>query len=81
MTQVPLHKVKDNLSRYIDRAADEEIVVTRHGRPAAVIIGFKDEDDWFDYRLENDERFLARIEQSRGQVREGRYTLLEDLPD
>ena len=81
MTQVPLHKVKDHLSRYIDQAADEEIVVTRHGRPAAVIVGFKNEDEWFDYRLENDERFLARIEQSRRQAREGRYTLLEDLPD
>ena len=35
MTQVPLHKVKDNLSRYIDQAAEEEVLVTRHGRPAA----------------------------------------------
>ncbi len=81
MNQVPLYKVKDNLSRYIDQAAEEEVLVTRHGRPAAVIIGFKDEDDWFDYRLEHDERFLARIEQSRQQAREGRYTLLEDLSD
>ncbi|NJL28726.1 MAG: type II toxin-antitoxin system Phd/YefM family antitoxin [Thermoanaerobaculia bacterium] len=71
MNEIPLHKVKDNLSKYIDLAADEEIVVTRHGRPAAVIVGFKDEDAWFDYRLENDERFLARIERSRQQLREG----------
>lgn len=81
MTEIPLYKVKDNLSKYIDLAADEEIVVTRHGRPAAVIVGFKDEDAWFDYRLENDERFLARIERSRRQLREGRTVRLEDLPD
>jgi len=81
MTEVPLHKVKDNLSRYIDQAAEDEIVVTRHGRPAAVIIGFADEDDWFDYRLENDERFLARIESSRRQLREGRTVPLDELPD
>ncbi|NJL28721.1 MAG: type II toxin-antitoxin system Phd/YefM family antitoxin [Thermoanaerobaculia bacterium] len=81
MNEVPLYKVKDNLSKYIDQAADEEIVVTRHGRPAAVIVGFKDEDAWFDYRLENDERFLARIERSRQQLREGRTVRLEDLPD
>jgi prevent-host-death family protein len=80
MTKVPLYKVKDQLSKYIDRAAKEEVVVTRHGKPAAVIIGFKDDDDWFDYRLENDPRFLARIEESRRQLREGRYTLLEELP-
>jgi prevent-host-death family protein len=81
MTQAPPHEVEDNLSRYIDQAADEEIVVTRHGRPAAVIAGFKDEDNWFDDRLETDERFLARIEESRRQAREGRYTRLEDLPE
>ncbi|NJL27912.1 MAG: hypothetical protein HC897_08445 [Thermoanaerobaculia bacterium] len=46
-----------------------------------MIVGFKDEDAWFDYRLENDERFLARIERSRQQLREGRTVRLEDLPD
>jgi prevent-host-death family protein len=81
MTEVPLHKVKDNLSKYIDLATEEEVVVTRHGQPAAVIVGFKDADAWFDYRLENDERFLARIERSRRQLREGRTVRLEDLPD
>ena len=81
MTEVPLNQVKDNLSSYIRQATEEEVVVTRHGKPAAIIIGFEDEEDWFDYRLENDERFLARIEESRKQLREGRYTLLEELPD
>lgn len=81
MTRVPLYKVKDQLSKYIDQAADEEVIVTRHGKPAAVIIGFKDDDDWFDYRLENDPRFLARVAESRRQLREGNYTALEDLPD
>ena len=81
MTRVPLYKVKDQLSKYVDQAAEEEVIVTRHGKPAAVIIGFKDDDAWFDYRLENDPRFLARIEESRRQLREGAYTLLEDLPE
>ena len=57
------------------------MVVTKHGRPTAVIIGFETEDDWFDYRLENDERFLERVEESRRQIRRGEYVLLEDLPD
>lgn len=81
MTQVPLQEVQEDLLRYIEDSADEDVVVTRNGRPAAVIIGFRDDDDWFDYNLENDERFQARIEQSRRQAREGKYTLLEDLPD
>ena len=81
MTRVPLQEVQGDLVRYIEDSADEDVVVTRDGRPAAVIIGFRDDDDWFDYNLEKDERFLARIEHSRRQAREGKYTRLEDLPD
>jgi prevent-host-death family protein len=50
--KVPLSQVKDDLSKYLRLAGKEEIVITRHGRPAGVLIGFASEDDWFDYRLE-----------------------------
>jgi len=55
------------------------VVITRHGKPAGVLIGFKSEDDWFDYRLENDQRFLERIKQARASIRAGRGVKLEDL--
>ena len=45
MIKVPLSKVKENFSYFIKRAGKEEVIVTIHGRPAAVIIGFEDEDD------------------------------------
>lgn len=77
--QVPLSEIKDDLSRYLHEAEKQEIVITRHGRPAGVLIGFESEDDWFDYRLENDPRFLRRIERSRQSLREGRGVRLEDL--
>ncbi len=80
MTKVPLSKVKDNFSEIIKKAGKEDVVVTIHGRPAAVIIGFEDEDDWLEYRLLKDERFLARVSKSRRQYQEGRYRRLEDLP-
>lgn len=79
MKKIPLSEVKDDLSHYIHLAEGEEIVVTRHGRPAAVIIGFKDEDDWFDYRLENDPRFLAEIARAREEVRSGMGVPIEKL--
>ncbi|MDA8431909.1 MAG: hypothetical protein M0Z60_02980 [Nitrospiraceae bacterium] len=41
------------------------------GKPAGVLIGFEDEEDWFDYRLENDARFLKRIEQARRSIKSG----------
>ena len=77
--EVPLSEVKDDLSRYLREAETQEIVITRHGKPAGVLIGFESEDDWFEYRLENDPRFLRRIEQARDSLRAGRGVRLEDI--
>lgn len=79
MKKVALSNVKDDLSRFIRMAEKEEIVITRHGIPAGVLIGFKSEDDWFDYRLENDPRFLKRIESARTSLRSGKGIRLEDI--
>jgi len=38
------------------------------------------EDDWFDYKLENDPRFLERVEQARRSLKAGRGIRLEDMP-
>lgn len=77
--EVPLSEIKDDLSRFLREAETHEIVITRHGKPAGVLIGFESEDDWFDYRLENDPRFLRRIEQARNSLRAGRGVNLDDL--
>jgi prevent-host-death family protein len=77
--EVPLSEVKDDLSRYLREAETQEIVITRHGKPAGILIGFESEEDWFEYRLENDPRFLRRIEQARGSLQAGRGVRLEDI--
>ena len=77
--KVPLSEVKDDLSRYLREAEREPVVITRHGRPAGVLVGFRSDDDWFDYRLENDPRFLARIETARASIRASRGTRIEDV--
>ena len=79
MKEIALSEVKDDLSKYLRQAAKEGIVITRHGKPAGILIGFASEDDWFDYRLENDPRFLARIERARTSLRAGQGIKLEDL--
>lgn len=79
MKEVPLSEVKDDLSRFLREAEKQEIVITRHGRPAGVLIGFESEDDWFEYRIETDPRFLRRIEKARTGIRAGRGTRLEDV--
>jgi prevent-host-death family protein len=72
--------VKDDLSRYLRLAADQEILITRHGRPAGVLIGFESEEDWFEYRLENHPEFLKRIHIAREALRAGQGVRLEDVP-
>jgi len=77
--EVPLSEVKDDLSRYLREAETQEIVITRHGKPAGILIGFESEEDWFEYRLENDPRFLQRIERARNSLQAGRGVRLEDI--
>jgi prevent-host-death family protein len=79
MKRIPISEIRDDLSHFLHQAEKEEIVITRRGRPAGVLIGFASEDDWFDYQLENDPRFVARIAQARASVRAGRTVRLEDL--
>ncbi len=79
MKRVALSEAKDDLSRILRLAEKEEVLITRHGRPAGVLVGFESEDDWFDYRLEHDPRFLGRIEAARRSLRAGRGVKLEDL--
>jgi len=79
MKKIALSKAKDDLSRVLRMAEGEDVVITRHGKPAGVLIGFKSEDDWFDYRLQNDPRFLARVETARKSLRTGRGVKLEDV--
>lgn len=79
MKEVPLSDVKDDLSRFLREAEKQEIVITRHGKPAGVLIGFESEDDWFEYRLETDPRFLRRVEEARASLRAGRGIRFEDI--
>ena len=45
----PFSEIKDDLSRYLHEAETQQIVITRHGKPAGVLIGFDSEEDWFEY--------------------------------
>jgi prevent-host-death family protein len=74
-----LSEVKDDLSRFLREAEKQHVLITRHGKPAGILIGFASEEDWFDYRLENDPSILERIESARASLRAGRGVMLEDV--
>ena len=79
MKKVALSELKDDLSKYLRVAEKEEIVITRHGKPAGILVGFASEDEWFEYQLENDPRFLQRIERARESLRNRKGVKIEDI--
>jgi len=80
MKRVALSEVKDDFSKYLRLAEDEQVVITRHGRAAGILIGFRDDEEWFEYRLESDPQFLKRVNAARESLRRGRGSKLEKLP-
>jgi prevent-host-death family protein len=81
MKQIPLSEVQNDVSKYLRLAEQEDIIITRHGKPAGILIGFESEDDWFEYCLEHDPCLLKRIAAARAQIRAGRGVRLEDMPE
>ena len=77
MKRVALSEVKDDLSKYLRVAEGEEIVITRHGKPAGLLIGFRSEEEWFEYRLTSDPSFLRRVQAARKAIRAGKGVPIE----
>src|SRR2546429_9703294 len=63
--QAALAEVKDDLSRFLRLAESEEILITRHGKPAGVLIGFESEEGWLGFRLGHHPEFLRRVAAGR----------------
>jgi prevent-host-death family protein len=74
MKIVPLNEVKNRFSTYLELSKREDIVVTKNGRPVAILHAVTDED-LEDYLFESNPRFIARIEALRREFqRGGRHT-------
>jgi prevent-host-death family protein len=69
MKIAPLAEVKDRFSAYIDESRESPIVITRNGRPVAMLIAIEDEDDLDGLLLAHNPRFLQILEEARQRVR------------
>ena len=69
MKIAPLAEVKDHFSAYIDESRESPVVVTRNGRPVAMIISIDDEDDLDSLLLAHNPRFVQLLEAARQRVR------------
>jgi len=69
MKIAPLAEVKDRFSAYIDESRESPIVVTRNGRPVAMLIAIEEEDDLDSLLLVHNPRFLQLLDEARQRVR------------
>jgi antitoxin YefM len=83
MRTLPLAEAKAQLSRLVDRLAktEEEILITRNGRPAAVLVSPDEYESWKETQaIRSDREFMAEIRRGVRQLRKGsRLYTLEDL--
>ena len=64
-------KIKSQFSAFLKASAAGPIVVTRNGRPVAVILGVQDEDEIERLLMAYSPRLQAILEASRKQIRAG----------
>jgi prevent-host-death family protein len=69
MKIAPLAEIKNHFSAYIDESKESPVVVTRNGRPVALIIAIQAEDDLDSLLLANNPRFNQLLEEARARVR------------
>jgi prevent-host-death family protein len=75
-----LADVKTHLSAYVDQCiTDGPIVITRNGKPAAVLISPIDDQDLEDLLLARSPRFQAVLEKSRRSLKKGKGLTEEEF--
>ena len=79
MRTVALSQINQALSKYLRMAEKGQVDITRHGKPAGILVGFASEEEWFEYQLENDPRFHERNERARKNIRRGKGVKIEDI--
>ncbi len=71
--------VKARFSAYLKESENGPVIVTRNGRPVAVLLGMQDEDEIERLVLAHSPKFQAILEKSRQQIREGQRLSEEDF--
>ena len=64
MKTVSVRDLQKNVKECVDESQEDRVVITRHGRPAAVLVGVEGED-WEDIVLQTDPSFWKLIRKRR----------------
>lgn len=66
MKTVTARELQKKIKECVDAAQEDRVVVTRRGKPAAVLVGVEG-NDWEDLVLQNSPAFWRLIEERRKQ--------------
>ena len=72
-------EVKSQFSAFLKSSEAGPVVVTRNGRPVAVIVGVQDEDEIERLLMAYSPRLRAILDSSRRQYREGKWLNEEEF--
>lgn len=79
MKIAPLAEVRNRFSAFIDESQESPVVVTRNGRPVALIAAISDDDDLDALLLANNPRFVKLLDTARERVRTNGGVSLADF--
>lgn len=80
MKIAPLAEVKTHFSTYVEDCKDAPVVVTKNGRPAAVLIAAPEDDEELErLLLAGSPRFQRLIDDAMGHVARGQGLSHEDV--
>lgn len=71
MKIAPVADVKARFSSYLEQCADGPIIITKNGRPAAVLVAISDEDELDRLILAYTPKFKALLDAAYERVRNG----------
>jgi len=82
MKTLSLSEVKAKLSELVDEveSRDERIVITRKGRPAAVLVSQDDLDSWQEtLEITSDRALMAELRRGIRQIKRGQTVSYEEV--
>ncbi|HLA99213.1 MAG TPA: type II toxin-antitoxin system Phd/YefM family antitoxin [Anaerolineales bacterium] len=69
MNIAPLADVKARFSAYIKKIQEGPVIITKHGKPVAVLLSISDEDDLERVLLANSVKFQALLDAAEERIR------------
>ena len=86
MKTLPLAEAKAQLSRLVDRVekTDEEVLITRNGRPVAILVSPDEYESWKETRaIQSDRELMKEIRRGLRELKKGgkRYTIEQLFPE